>query len=252
MNTKTEHGSLGGTDDFRVSAVIVAAGSGTRMGGISKPEIRLDGITLFERVLHAFTASLVQEIVVVCGENRARLEALAAACPCDKPVRFCTGGKTRAESVFLGVSAADVNSSLLCVHDCARPFVTPELIDQIIRAAAENGAASACAPVTDTIKYVDSEHHILYTPKRQYLLAMQTPQAFPRKTYLAAYAHGLQTQATFTDESALLEAAGHSVAHVPASSRNIKLTTREDLLLARAILAMQKADERNREFTSST
>lgn len=230
-----------------VSAVIVAAGSGTRMGGVSKPEIRLDGKSLFARVLEAFGASCVQEIVVVCGENRTRLEAIAKEMKPEKPVRFCGGGKTRTESVFRGVNACERANLLICVHDCARPFVTPEIIDTVIGEARQSGAATACSPVTDTIKYVDPEQHAIYTPAREHLIALQTPQVFRRDFYEVAYALASRKAAKFTDETAMLEAAGVSVAYVHTDPRNIKLTTREDLTLARAILAVQKAQQKKDE-----
>lgn len=229
-----------------VSAVIVAAGSGTRMGGISKPEIRLDGVSLFARVLRAFDASSVREIVVVCGENRPRLEKIASDVHPSKPVRFCAGGKTRTASVFNGVNACAEENLLICVHDCARPFVTPEIIDTVIAEARQSGAATACCPVTDTIKYVDTEHHAVYTPAREHLVALQTPQVFRRDFYQVAYAVAGKSGkgASYTDETAMLEAAGVPVSYVQTDARNIKLTTREDLTLARAILAVEKAQKK--------
>lgn len=226
-----------------VSGVIVAAGSGKRMGGISKPEILLDGVSLFARVLQAFDRSSVQEIVVVCGENRPRLEQIAKGVLPSKPVRFCVGGKTRTESVFNGVNACKKNNLLICVHDCARPFVTPEIIETVIAAARQGGIATACCPVTDTVKYVDTEHHTVYTPAREHLVALQTPQVFRRDFYEVAYAVANKSGkgASYTDETAMLEAAGASVSYVQTDAGNIKLTTREDLTLARAILAVQKA-----------
>lgn len=230
-----------------VCGIIVAAGSGTRMGGISKPEIKLDGKTLFERVLEAFLASDIREIVVVAGENRARLELLAGNFSTKKPIRFCAGGKTRSESVFRGVCAAGLQHEFVCVHDCARPFVTAEILNQVCDAAKESGAATACAPVTDTIKYVDTEHHSIYTPKRKHLLAVQTPQVFKPDRYQVAYALSLEQKETFTDETSMLESAGATVAYVQTDPRNIKLTTREDIVLARAILAVRKAEEKRSE-----
>ncbi len=230
--------------DVPVCGVIVAAGKGTRMGGISKPEIRLDGKTLFARVLTAFLGSCVKEIVVVCGENRERLERIAAElCP-QKPVRFCLGGKERAVSVYLGVMQAGKDCPFLCVHDCARPFVTSELIDSVIQAAIPTGAASACTAVTDTVKYVDEERHTVYTPKREHLLAIQTPQAFRRDFYEVAYALSLKNAQTYTDESALLEAAGAKVAYVKTDGGNSKLTTKADLALAKARLWLEKQEEK--------
>lgn len=226
----------------KVCAVIVAAGSGTRMGGVSKPEIKLDGITLFERVLEAFSASNVREIVVVAGENRSRLESLASRFT-QKPIRFADGGKTRSESVFHGVSASSKDCTLICTHDCARPFVTPEIIHAVIEGASETGASTACAKVTDTVKYVDPERKAVYTPNRDHLLSIQTPQVFRRDHYEVAYAMACKKGGTFTDETSMLEAAGASVAYVETDPRNIKLTTKEDILLARAILLVRKARE---------
>lgn len=231
-----------------VSGVIVAAGSGTRMGGISKPEIQLDGKTLFQRVLQAFDGSCVGEIVVVCGANRPRLEQIALAVQPSKPVRFCAGGKVRTESVFYGVNACAGENLLICVHDCARPFVTPEIIDAVVAEARKSGAATACCPVTDTVKFVDTEHHAVYTPAREHLLALQTPQVFRRDFYQVAYAVANKSGkgASYTDETSMLEAAGASVSYVQTDASNIKLTTREDLTLARAILAVQKAQKREK------
>lgn len=227
-----------------VCAVIVAAGSGTRMGGVSKPEIKLDGITLFERVLEAFLASDVREIVVVAGENRTRLESLAAKYT-QKPIRFADGGKTRSESVFHGVCAASRDCRLICAHDCARPFVTPEIIRAVIDAAKQTGAATACSKVTDTVKYVDPEHKAVYTPNRDHLLSIQTPQVFRKDQYEVAYALACRQGGSFTDETSMLESAGASVAYVETDPRNIKLTTKEDIVLARAILLVRKAREGN-------
>ena len=231
-----------------VSAVIVAAGSGTRMGGISKPELTISGKTLFSYVLDAFLRSDVDEIVVVCGTNRPRLEALAPK-NAGKPIRFCSGGATRTESVFKGVEAADKRSRILCVHDCARPFVTPEIIHEVIAAAIENGAATACTPVTDTVKYVDPEHSVIYTPNRNCLLALQTPQVFRRDQYLVAYALANKKGSAFTDETAMLENAGAKVTYVPCPASNMKLTTKEDLLLARALVFLSEREKKAGEKT---
>lgn len=226
-----------------VCGIIVAAGSGTRMGGVSKPEIKLDGKTLFQRVLEAFLASSVSELVVVGGENLPRLRLLAERYRGSIPIRFCEGGKTRTESVFKGVCQMSPGISYACVHDCARPFVTPEIIESVIEGAKKAGAATACSPVTDTIKFVDTEHSTVYTPKRDHLLAIQTPQVFLRDRYTVAYAMAVKSGNTFTDETSMLEAAGGKVEYVKTDSRNMKLTTKEDILLARAILLIEKARE---------
>ena len=226
-----------------VCGIIVAAGSGTRMGGVSKPEIKLDGKTLFVRVLEAFMASRVDEIVVVGGENLPRLRLLAEQVQGSIPVRFCTGGKTRSESVFRGVCEISPKVKFACVHDCARPFVTAEIINTVIEGASKTGVATACCPVTDTVKYVDTQHHSIYTPKRDYLLAVQTPQVFAKTAFTAAYAMACKNGGSFTDETSMLESAGAKVEYVHTDPRNIKLTTKEDILLAKAMLLVERARE---------
>lgn len=228
-----------------VCGIIVAAGSGTRMGGVSKPEIKLNGKTLFERVLEAFLASPVDEIVVVGGENLPRLRLLAGRYSPAVPLRFCEGGKIRSESVFAGVCQASPGVSYACVHDCARPFVTSEIISAVIEGAKKTGAATACSPVTDTIKFVDTEHKTVYTPKRDHLLAIQTPQVFKKESYTVAYALAVKQGGVFTDETSMLEAAGATVEYVQTDPRNIKLTTKEDIILARAMLLVEKAKEQS-------
>lgn len=226
-----------------VCGIIVAAGSGTRMGGVSKPEIKLGKKTLFEMVLEAFAASKVNEIVVVGGENLPRLRLLAEKVPLSMPITFCEGGKTRSESVFRGVCQISSKVKFACVHDCARPFVTAEIIDTVIAGASKTGVSTACCPVTDTVKYVDTERHSIYTPKRDYLLAIQTPQVFAKTAFTAAYAMAIKNGGSFTDETSMLENAGAKVEYVQTSPKNIKLTTKEDILLAKAMLLVEKAME---------
>lgn len=208
------------------------------MGGISKPLIKLGQKTLFEYVLDAFSASSVTKIIVVCSkENEESLRSLSAGVT-EKEIDFTLGGETRSESVFFGVKKCG-KCDYVCVHDCARPFVTAEIIDSVIESAKETGASTACAPVTDTIKFVDEERHVIYTPQRRHLLSIQTPQCFKKDLYLPAYALASAQKAEFTDETALLENAGTKVKYLQTDSNNIKLTTKSDVMLARAIRLIQ-------------
>ena len=209
------------------------------MGGISKPLIKLGKKTLFEYVLEAFMQSAVSDITVVCSEeNKNQLSELASPFT-DKPVFFTLGGKTRAESVFNGVKNCG-KCGFVIVHDCARPFVTPELINSVIDAAKETGAATACAKVADTVKIVDAERNIIYTPERRHLLAIQTPQCFKYDLYLPAYLLAASQRKEFTDESALLENAGTKVSYCETEEINIKLTTKNDVNVARAIRLLKE------------
>lgn len=235
----------------KVSAVIVAAGRGSRMGGVSKPEIKIGGKPLLNHVLDAFLQSAVCEIVVVCGSNRPNLEKLIPD-GTDIPIRLCNGGKIRSESVWNGISATRDDSVLVCVHDCARPFVTPDIIASVLKDAERCGAATACCPVTDTVKYIDPVHDTVFTPARDCLTAVQTPQIFRKDYYRIAYAQALRESrkngGVFTDETSMLEKAGFRVAYTECPSSNIKLTTKEDILTARAVwLLRQKEQEKNAE-----
>ena len=143
------------------------------------------------------------------------------------------------------------NDGLMCCPDAEHNVrrviltldVTAEIIDTVIAGASKTGVSTACCPVTDTVKYVDTERHSIYTPKRDYLLAIQTPQVFAKTAFTAAYALAIKTGGSFTDETSMLENAGAKVKYVQTSPKNIKLTTKEDILLAKAMLLVEKAME---------
>ena len=164
----------------KVSAVLVAAGSSTRMG-FDKLSFDLGGETVVQRSIRAFAeCPLVSEIVLVAGKNRAFLEQQAAACT--KPVQVVQGGATRAESAKNGVLAA--HGELVAVHDAARPFVNQAVITAALEAAAACGAAAPAVPVKDTVKRavrgdgktVPEQCMVTDTPDRSTLYAVQTPQ----------------------------------------------------------------------------
>jgi 2-C-methyl-D-erythritol 4-phosphate cytidylyltransferase len=230
-----------------VSGIIVAAGSGVRMnaglpaGKVSKPLIKLGGKTVFEYVIEAFAASCVDEIIVVCSDKTVFLPLIPANI--NKQVHFTEGGKTRAVSVYNGVSATRKGDGLVCIHDCARPFVTSEIIDKVVEAALQSGAATASHPATDTIKYVNPEAKTVYTPERKYLVSVQTPQVFSKKIYTISYALAQKQNMTATDETSMVENAGFSVTYVETPKTNIKLTTPEDIKTAKAILFLQEKGE---------
>lgn len=222
-------------------AVIAAAGSGRRMGGVSKPNIKLLGKTLFEYVLEAFDSSNVSEIVVVCSEdNEESLRALAVGTK--KPISFTRGGVTRAESVRNGVEASSKSSTLICVHDCARPFVTPEMINETLDAAYKHGAACVSSPVTDTIKQKDAVTGFVSTPERATLFAVQTPQCFKKSLYLQALNMLAESISSFTDETSLLEELGVEVCYIQRSETNMKLTAVDDVPIAEILMKRKVGD----------
>lgn len=217
------------------SAVIAAAGSGSRMGGVSKPNIKLLGKTLFEYVINAFCESCVDEIIVVCSEdNEESLRALANNCK--KPIAFVRGGKTRAESIKNGVDATSRDCYVVCTHDCARPFVTADMINDSVASAEKHGASCVCSPVTDTIKQKDSVTGFVSTPERATLFAVQTPQAFKKSLYLHAAGALGEGIKDFTDETSILEEIGVEVCYLQKTQTNMKLTAVDDIPIAEILM----------------
>lgn len=218
----------------KVSAVLVAAGSSTRMG-FDKLSFDLGGETVVQRSIRVFAeCPLVSEIVLVAGKNRAFLEQQAAACT--KPVQVVQGGATRAESAKNGVLAA--HGELVAVHDAARPFVSQAVITAALEAAAACGAAAPAVPVKDTVKRavrgdgktVPEHCMVTDTPDRSTLYAVQTPQCFDRAAYLAALDElDAEKARLVTDDCSLFELTGRPVQLTQGDYANLKITTREDL-----------------------
>ena len=217
-----------------ISAVLVAAGSSTRMG-FDKLSFDLGGETVLHRSIRAFDqCPQIGEIVLVAGKNRAFVEQQAVGCT--KPVQIVAGGATRAESAKNGVLAA--HGELVAVHDAARPFVSPAVIVAVLEAAARCGAAAPAVPVKDTIKQAKGGNGktvpegcmVENTPDRNTLYAVQTPQCFDRAAYLAALDELDEASARLvTDDCSLFELTGRPVELVQGDYANIKITTREDL-----------------------
>ena len=220
--------------EHRVTAVLVAAGSSTRMG-FDKLSFDLGGETVLERSVRAFDeCPEVDELVIVTGASSENAQRAAARCK--KPVRLVKGGSTRAESARSGVAAA--HGRLVAVHDAARPFVSQSVITDTIAAAARCGAAAPAVPVKDTIKQavpgdgktVPEACLVHSTPDRSTLYAVQTPQCFDRTQYLAALQElDAEKARLVTDDCSLFELTGRSVQLTQGDYANLKITTREDL-----------------------
>lgn len=220
--------------EHRVTAVLVAAGSSTRMG-FDKLSFDLGGETVLERSVRAFDeCPEVDELVIVTGASSENAQRAAARCK--KPVRLVKGGSTRAESARSGVAAA--HGRLVAVHDAARPFVSQSVIADTIAAAARCGAAAPAVPVKDTIKQAKGGNGktvpegcmVENTPDRSTLYAVQTPQCFDRAAYLAALDELDEASARLvTDDCSLFELTGRAVQLTQGDYANYKITTREDL-----------------------
>lgn len=224
------------SDQF--SAVLVAAGQSTRMGGKSKIWESIAGQTVIERTISAFVRTdCITDIVLVCREDeRERLREIIRRFA--KPVTLTAGGDSRQQSVLNGVSCAC--GRYLVIHDAARPMVTPQLIEALCADAVRYGAVSAAVWAKDTCKLVDADGFVTDTPPRDRLMAVQTPQVFRRDLYEAAVSRAKEEQLDFTDDCQLIEHNGGRVHLLPADYRNIKITTPEDLLTVRAFCEGEK------------
>ena len=218
---------------MKTTAIIVAAGSGSRFQSETpKQFLDLAGKPIVVRTIERFASapSVDSIIVVLASENVTRLGPGGFS----KPLKVVTGGATRAESVLNGLNAVDRETNIVAVHDGARPFVSVEEIERTIEKAKSTGAACLVGPVTDTIKTISGEE-ISGTLDRNKLRRALTPQIFKVEVLRRAFELGDLSDAV-TDECYLVEKLGHPIAFVEGSVRNIKITHREDLELARIII----------------
>lgn len=215
-------------------AVVVAAGAGMRMRGADKLFSLVGGRPLLAHSVAAFeSCEEIDRLVLVVSEaSLKRGKALVAEQGFKKVVTVCTGGPRRQDSVRCGLAALGP-CDLVAVHDGGRPLLRPAMISRGLEAAREHGAAVPVVPLVDTIKEIDETGAVTRTLDRSRLVAVQTPQAFRYDLLLRA--HG-EVTGDVTDDAAMVEALGHSVATFEGSSRNVKITTPEDLLLAEAYL----------------
>ena len=216
-------------------AVIVAAGTASRMGGIDKVMAQLDGEPMICRTVRAFqNCDAIQEIVIVTREDL--IIPIGDLCRgFDKVKAVVAGGKTRDESVSHGLNALSKEVKLAAIQDGARPLITDAVIDRTIRAANTYNAAAPAIPVKDTIKTVAGAI-VKETPDRRTLKAVQTPQVFDIDLLKAALKKAEDDKAEVTDDCSAVERLGMSVRIVEGDERNIKVTTPLDLKIAKLIL----------------
>jgi 2-C-methyl-D-erythritol 4-phosphate cytidylyltransferase/2-C-methyl-D-erythritol 2,4-cyclodiphosphate synthase len=211
---------------MRVAVVVVAAGSGSRLGrGEAKAFVELDGVSILERALRGVRAwSTEASMIVVAPLDRMR-DAEIIAGRVAVGVAVVPGGEHRQASVASGLALVGEDVDVVLVHDAARPLTPSAQFDAVVAAVTDDGGAVPGLPVSDTIKRVDGDR-IVETVDRSELVAMQTPQGFPRGPLLAAYA---DADHEHTDDAALFALAGHPVVVVPGSAAAAKITTEADL-----------------------
>ncbi len=216
-------------------AVIVAAGTASRMGGIDKVMANLHGEPMIQRTIRAFqNCDAIREIVVVTREDL--ILPITKLCrDMGKVTAVVAGGKSRQESVHLGLNALSADVKLAAVHDSARPLISWQVIDRVVRAANTYGAAAPAIPVKDTIKVVKGGV-VIETPSRDTLQAVQTPQVFDFDLLRGALSKAEQDGAQVTDDCSAVERLGMKIKIVEGDERNLKVTTPLDLRLAEMLL----------------
>ncbi len=232
----------------KVTAIVLAAGKGNRMNyDIRKQYLELLGRPMICYTLDAFEASPVDEIILMVGPGEERFvrETIVEAEGYRKVKKIVTGGKQRHDSVYLGLKAGDPEGYVL-IHDGARAFITPELIEICIEAVKRDKACIMAMPVKDTIKIVDENDMVVATPSRKCLWQMQTPQCFVYEEILQAFCKLMagNDQTGITDDGMVMEKFGsRKIRLVRGSYENFKITTQEDLIYGEAILRYRLRDQ---------
>ena len=219
----------------RCGAVIVAAGTASRMGGIDKVMAPIQGEPMIARTARQFqNCDAIAESVIVTREDLIiPITNLCKDMP--KVTAVVVGGKSRQESVNLGLNSLSKKVKLAAVHDGARPLITWQVIDRTVRAANTYGAAAPAIPVKDTIKVVEG-FVVKNTPNRDTLRAIQTPQVFDFDMLRGALKKAELDGAQVTDDCSAVERLGLTVKIVEGDERNIKVTTPMDLKIAELLL----------------
>ena len=229
------------------SAIIAAAGSSTRMGGIvTKQHLLVRGIPVAVRSLLAFEeCSLINEIILVAREDEIPLyRDYREKYKISKLKKIIPGGSTRQESVLRGFEAVNPQAKFVAIHDGARCLVSVEMIEQVCIAAYRNRAAIAATQSRDTVKIaVKNKKFVESSPDRDLVWLAQTPQVFYVPLYRAAAYSAKEEGFNATDDSQLVERIKNPVKLVECGRENIKITTPDDIALAETILELREARE---------
>ena len=222
----------------RCAALVAAAGSSSRMGGVNKLLEELEGIPVLARTLMALqSAEKVDEIIIATREDSlVEISQLCKTYSITKCSKVVQGGETRVHSVLRAAMEVGDDTDLLAVQDGARPLVTPKLIDEVISAARRCSAAAPAVPVKDTVKQVKAENAVEKTLDRAALRAVQTPQVFDAELLRAALQSAIDQELPITDDCSAVELMGKTVYLVEGEETNIKITTPTDLIIASAFL----------------
>lgn len=225
-------------------AVVPAAGRGLRMGGsVPKQFLAIGGLPLVVHSLRILQAAPSVDAIVLAvpqGDIDYCRADIVKAHSFDKVTQVVAGGKERQDSVRLALAAVGNDADIVVVHDAVRPFLTIQMVEDVIKAARTTGAAIIALPMRDTVKEVRADHVIQRTVDRKTLWLAQTPQAFRKDWLQEAHRKAEAEGIVATDDAYLLEGMGHSVTVVEGSGENIKVTRPEDMIIGEAILASRQ------------
>jgi len=223
-----------------LTAIIVAAGDSRRMG-FDKLFAMIADRPVIAHTIRAFERSgCVDEIIVVAREDRhAEIKTMVSDKNIKKVRSIILGGKHRQDSVRAGLDHLEAGAKYVAVHDAARPLITTEQIQRVFEQCRMHAAASLAEPISDTLKYADTEFFVAGPVNRHQLYAMQTPQVFERRLIEDAYRAVYAENASVTDEVSAVERLGHKVILVPSHDFNFKITYPQDLALAEFVLTQR-------------
>jgi len=223
----------------KFAVILPAAGQSSRFKDKEKkPFAVLDGRAVWLRCAELFVTrdDVLQTIIVVSKADQETFRRRYAANMAFMNVQIADGGAERFESVANALALVKPEAEFVAIHDAVRPCLTEEMVNAVFASAARTGAALLAVPVTDTLKRVNAQQEVQETVARQGLWLAQTPQVFRREWLVEAYANRGKVGKEVTDDTQLVEAAGHKVHVVEGSSTNVKITTKGDLFLAEAVL----------------
>ncbi len=226
----------------KCTAVIVAGGSGKRMGtSVSKQFLELQGQPILAHTLRAFqNAEKITQIVLVVPQEQCDYvkQEIVKKYAFDKTAAVVSGGAERYDSVYRGILACDPDTDIVYIHDGVRPFIDGKLIEEGYQACIQYGNAVCGVPSKDTVKVTDDDANVVATPDRAHVWSVQTPQIFRYREIKAAYEKLQGEDKTgVTDDAMVMEKFGNCAVHMYTGSyRNIKITTPEDLEIAEVFL----------------
>jgi len=221
---------------MKTTAVLMAAGEAKRMNaGKNKSFLKLREPILVHTLDALEKNAKINDIILVINEkDRTECENVLSQRPFKKIRKIVEGGKIRQESSYNGVFAVE-DSDIILIHDCARPFVSQECINNSINDAVEHGISVVAVPAKDTIK-MGSGEFVVKTLDRSNLWIIQTPQTFKTEIIKEAHKRAREDDFISTDDTSLAERLGYKVKITPGHYDNIKITTPDDLILAEKIL----------------